>query len=85
VRAVLLMGPILGDGKSQDMICSRVMSYSKTLRLSRGTLTPSCFASQTTLAYKWIKSGVMQRLTRGAMFPSALVLIGKFGMCLFIV
>jgi hypothetical protein len=68
VRAVLLMAPILGDGKSQDMICSRVMSYSKTLRLSRGTLTPSCLASQTTLAYKWIKSGVIQRLTRGAMF-----------------
>jgi hypothetical protein len=68
VRAVLLMGPILGDGKSQDMICSRVMSYSKTLRLSRATLTPSCVGSETKQAYKWIKSSVIQLLTRGALF-----------------
>jgi hypothetical protein len=68
VRVVLLMGPILGDGKSQDMICCRVMSNSKTLRLSRGTLTPSCLASDTSQTTKWIKSGVIHRLTRGALF-----------------
>ena len=47
VRAVLIMGTILGDGKSNDMLCGRVGAFSHTLRLSRATFTPSAQASDT--------------------------------------
>jgi hypothetical protein len=40
VRAVLVMGAVLGDGKSNDMLCGRVMSSSRTMRLSELRLPP---------------------------------------------
>jgi hypothetical protein len=69
VSMIVVMGIILGDGKSTDMLCGRVMSSSNTLRLSRATFTPSDVSSDTThLSFHWIKSKVIERVTRAALF-----------------
>jgi hypothetical protein len=68
VRAIILMGPVLGDGKSNDMLCGRVQSFTETLRIHRGVLTPSVQASETDLPFHWIKSRVIEQVTRAAMF-----------------
>jgi len=70
VRAILLMGAVLGDGKSNDMLCGRVGAFSNTLRLSRATFTPSHFASDTGLTHHWIRSNVIEHVTRAAMYKS---------------
>jgi hypothetical protein len=63
------MAIVLGDGKSTDMLCGRVMSHSNTLRLSRATFTPSDSAEETGGEhFKWIKSIVIERVTRAALF-----------------
>ena len=68
VRAVLVMGALLGDGKSNEMLCGRIASFSGTLRLSRATFTPSEVASDTRHLFHWIKTRVIERVTRAAMF-----------------
>jgi NACalpha-BTF3-like transcription factor len=51
------------------MLCGRVMSHSNTLRLSRATFTPSDSAEETGGEhFKWIKSIVIERVTRAALF-----------------
>jgi hypothetical protein len=63
------MAVILGDGKSTDMLCGRVMSHTNTLRLSRATFTPSDSAEETgSEQFNWIKSIVIERVTRAALF-----------------
>jgi hypothetical protein len=57
-----------GWWKSNDMLCGRVMSSSRTMRLSRATFTPSAVASDTTQLFHWINSAVIERVTRAAMF-----------------
>jgi hypothetical protein len=65
----IVMAIILGDGKSSDMLCGRVMSSSKTLRLSRATFTPSDVSSDTSHSLiNWIKSRVIEKVTRAALF-----------------
>jgi hypothetical protein len=72
VRAILVMGAVLGDGKSKEMVCGRAVSSSGTLRLSRATFTPSRVASDTCHLFHWIKTRVIERVTRAAMFdPSS--------------
>jgi hypothetical protein len=72
VRVFLVMGAVLGDGKSNEMVCGRVASFSGTLRLSRATFTPSRVASDTRHLFHWIKTRVIERVTRAAMFdPSS--------------
>jgi hypothetical protein len=69
VYLIVVMAIILGDGKSTDMLCGRVMSSSSTLRLSRATFTPSDVAADTSpLSISWIKSRVIEELTRAALF-----------------
>ena len=70
VRTKLLLGTVLGDGKSNDMLCGRVGSFTNTLRLSRATFTPSYLASETNNTFHWIHSNVIERVTRAAMFDS---------------
>jgi hypothetical protein len=68
VRIIIVMAVILGDGKSTDMLCGRVMSHSNTLRLSRATFTPSDSAKETRSDQtKWIKSSVIERVTRAVL------------------
>ncbi len=70
VRAIIVMGAVLGDGKSNDMLTGRVAASSGTLRLSRATFTPSVHASDTTTttSFHWITTRVIERVTRAAMF-----------------
>jgi hypothetical protein len=68
VRAILVMGAVLGDGKSNEMVCGRVASFSGTLHLLRATFTPSRVASDTRHLFHWIKTIVIERVTRAAMF-----------------
>jgi hypothetical protein len=69
VRLIVVMAIILGDGKSTDMLCGRVMSSSNTLRLSRATFTPSDVAADTgPFRLSWIKSRVIEQVTRAALF-----------------
>jgi hypothetical protein len=69
VRVIVVMAVILGDGKSNDMLCARVMSHSNTLRLSRATFTPSDSAEETgSEHFHWIKSIVIESVTRAALF-----------------
>jgi hypothetical protein len=72
VCVLLLMGAVLGDGKSNDMQCVRVGSFSRTLRLSRATFTPSRFASDTSHLFHWIKTSEIERVTRAAMFDRSI-------------
>ena len=73
VCVILLMGrAVLGDEKSNDMQCDRVGSFSRTLRLSRATFTPSKFASNTSRLFHWIKTSVIERVTRAAMFDPSI-------------
>ena len=71
VRAHLLMAAVLGDGKSNDMVCGRIMSSSRTLRLSRATYTPSRIAADTQNAFHWIKTKTIEIVTRAATFDQA--------------
>ncbi len=68
VLFILVMGAVLGDGKSNNILCGRVGSFSRTLRLSRATFTPSEVASDTSHLFHWIKTSVIERVTRAAMF-----------------
>jgi hypothetical protein len=69
VQLIVVMAVILGDGKSTDMLCGRVMSHTNTLRLSRATFTPSDSAEETgSEQFNWIKSIVIERVTRAALF-----------------
>jgi hypothetical protein len=69
VCLIVIMAIILGDGKSADMLCGRVMSSSNTLHLSRATFTPSDVSSDTCpLLINWIKSRVIEQVTRAALF-----------------
>jgi hypothetical protein len=63
VCLILLMGAVRGDGKSNDMQCGWVGSFSRTLHLSRATFTPSKFASDTSCFFHWIKTSVIERVT----------------------
>ena len=48
VYLIIIMGIVLGDGKSTDMLCGRVLvSHSKTLRLSHASFTPLNTAADT--------------------------------------
>jgi hypothetical protein len=73
VCVILLMGAVMGDGKSTDMQCGRIGSFSRTLHLSRATFTPSKFASDTSRLFCWIKTSVIERVTRAVMFDRQLV------------
>jgi hypothetical protein len=50
------------------MTCNVVGSFSRTLCLSRATFTPSKFASDTSRLSHWIKTSVIERVARAAMF-----------------
>ena len=67
-RTVLVMGTLLGDGKSQDMSCGRVGAHTHTLRLSRAVFTPSDIADDTSQIFNWIKSRVIESVARAALF-----------------
>ena len=71
-RIVLIMGTLLGDGKSHDLSCGRVGAQTNTLRLSRAVLVPSDIAADTTQPYCWIKSRVIEALSRAALFDPEL-------------
>jgi hypothetical protein len=71
-RTVLLMGTLLGDGKSQDMSCGRVGAQTNTLRLSRAVFTPSDIADNTAQAFHWVKSSVIEAVARAALFDPEL-------------
>jgi hypothetical protein len=71
VRLIIIMAIILGDGKSNDMLCGRVMSNTKTLRLSRASFTPSESAAETSDASVWIKSNVIESVTPSEPRPRA--------------
>jgi hypothetical protein len=68
VRLIIVMAIALSDGKSSDMLCGRVMSQSNCLRLSRATFTPSDSAADTTDDHVWIKSNVIEIVTRAALY-----------------
>ena len=68
VRLVIVMAIVLGDGKSTDMLCGRVMSNSKTLRLSWTSFTPSDAAAESSVDFDWIKSNVIESATRAALY-----------------
>ena len=71
-RTVLLMGTLLGDGKSQDISCGRLGAHTNTLRLSRAVFTPSDTADDTAQVFHWIKSGVIEAVARAALFDPEL-------------
>ena len=71
-RTVLLMGTLLGDGKSHDLSCGRVGAQTNTLRLSRAVLIPSDIADDTTQPFHWIKSRVIEAVARAALFDPEL-------------
>ena len=71
VYVTVVMAILLGDGKCTDMLCGRVMSHSNTLRLSRATFTPSDAAMDTSKSSIWIKSHVIERVTRAALFDAS--------------
>ena len=71
VRATIVMGAVLGDGKSNDMSAARVMNSHRTLRLSRATLTPSQVAADVFQSFTWIQTHVIETLTRAAKFDEA--------------
>jgi hypothetical protein len=60
VRAILVMGAVLGGGKSNNMLSGRLGSFSQTLRcLSRATFTLSEVPSDTRNLFHWIKTRVI--------------------------
>jgi hypothetical protein len=71
VCITVIMAIILGDGKSTDMLCGRVMLHSNTLRLSRATFAPSALAKETRSdLFNWTKSNVIEQVTRAALFDA---------------
>jgi hypothetical protein len=67
-RLILLMGFLLGDGKSQDMATGRVAAFTNTFRLCRAAFIPSDIASDTDKSVPWIKTAVIEHVVRAAMF-----------------
>jgi hypothetical protein len=65
------MAAVLGDGKSNDMLAGRVMSFSCTHRLSRPAFIPSVVASNTCKRLHWIKSQVIEVVTHAAIFDES--------------
>ena len=65
---ILLMGTLLGDGKSHDMSCGHVGAYTKTLCLSRAVFTPLDVASETNNNFNWIKSNVVEVVACASLF-----------------
>jgi hypothetical protein len=72
VCVILFTGAVLGDRKSKDMQCGRVGSFSRTLCLSRATFTPSKFASDISRLFHCIKTSIIERVTRAAMFDPSI-------------
>jgi hypothetical protein len=62
VRAILVMGAFLADGKSNEMLCGRVAPFSGTLCLSQATFTQSEVASDARHLFHWIKTRVIEKI-----------------------
>ena len=67
VRVEIFVTAVLGDGKSNYTLCTRVRAHKNTLRLPRSCLLPSSMSTSTHLHPYWISTDIMEMVTQSAL------------------
>ena len=67
VKVKVFISAVLGDGKSNDALCTRIRAQKKTLRLSRSCLIPSNESvTGITMAPCWVRTDILEHLMQSA-------------------